>query len=71
MTTDLGRWVTAEMYAAAQARVAELEDACMALLAAYEDEEDERGFPFNFELREAHRRLAAVVHVEKKGDGAK
>lgn len=36
------------------------------LHAAYVIEEDTNGFPFSFELREAHHELAAVVDVEKK-----
>lgn len=37
-----------------------LEAAVRRLLAAFEAEEDEHGFPFNFELRAAHRDLLAL-----------
>jgi hypothetical protein len=39
------------------------------LLAAYDEEEDEHGFPFNFRLRDAHRALrrALAVRTEEQG----
>jgi hypothetical protein len=42
--------------------------ACRRLLDAYEAEESEHGFPLNFELRAAHRALAALLDDEKGGD---
>lgn len=42
-------------------RLDDLEAVCRRLLAAYEVEEREDGFPFNFELRAAHRDLRALV----------
>lgn len=41
-----------------------LEAAARRLLAAYDVEESEHGFPFNMELREAHRELAALLAKE-------
>lgn len=39
----------------------ELQEAAALLMAQYEIEEDEHGFPFNFGLREAHRKLKKVL----------
>lgn len=39
----------------------DLERICRRLLAAYRAEESEHGFPFSFELREAHRELASQL----------
>lgn len=44
-----------------QEAYAELQEAAALLMAQYEIEEEEHGFPFNFGLREAHRRMRAVL----------
>lgn len=42
-----------------------LREAVHRLLAAFAAEEDEHGFPFSFELRDAHRALVAAADREK------
>lgn len=39
----------------------EIQRAAAQLMAQYEIEEEEHGFPFNFALREAHREMKAVL----------
>ena len=39
----------------------EIAKAARVLLAEYEEEETEHGFPFNFALRDAHRALRAAL----------
>lgn len=44
-----------------QKAYAELQEAAALLMAQYEIEEEEHGFPFNFGLRDAHRKMLAVL----------
>lgn len=54
----------------AEARVRTLTEAARDLLREYEVEEREDGFPFNFALRDAHRRLrAALTEAGLLGEG--
>lgn len=52
------------------AAYSELQEAAALLMAQYEIEEREHGFPFNFGLRDAHRRMKAVLrkHAGHTGD---
>lgn len=45
----------------------ELVDAAAMLMAQYEVEEDEHGFPFNFALRRAHRHMKHVLRKHVGG----
>jgi hypothetical protein len=38
-----------------------LREVCARLIAAYDAEESAHGFPFTFELRQAHRELCALI----------
>ena len=44
-----------------------LREAAERLLVAFAAEEDEHGFPFSFELRDAHRALVAATDRDKPG----
>ena len=46
-----------------------LREAVDRLLVAFAAEEDEHGFPFSFELRDAHRALVAAADRDKPDDG--
>lgn len=56
-----GRQVNAEAYGDLLVAWEELVDAAALLMAQYEIEEEEHGFPFNFALRRAHRNLKNVL----------
>ena len=45
-----------------------LREAAGRLLVAFAAEEDEHGFPFSFELRDAHRALVAAAGREENTD---
>lgn len=47
----------------------ELQQAAALLMAQYEIEEEEHGFPFNFALREAHRNMKKVLRKAAGHEG--
>jgi hypothetical protein len=49
-------------------RLEALDAACRELLEAYDEEEEEHGFPFNFRLRDAHRALKRLVSTPASRD---